>query len=489
MTIHRIVFLLLLLQSLIVTAQTGQPKYSKEIEEKIARVEKGLVGWAQIVPDSAGGWNIKDRMAFHNIHGVSIAVIKDYKLEWARGYGWADTTDKRPATVNTLFQAASISKSLNAMGVLKLVADKKIEFDKDINTYLRSWKFPYDSLSKGKPITIAHLLSHSAGLSVHGFPGYKWTDSLPTDNDILDGKRPANTKAVRSEFEPGLRVKYSGGGTTISKKIIIDVTGQPYDVYMRQAVLQPIGMKNSFYTQPPPPRSFPNLATAYSRNGKPVKGNFHIYPEQAADGLWTNPTDLAQYIIEMQLSAEGKSNKVLPKEIIEKMLTPYIDKSSALGVMVDQRGMKKYFGHGGANEGFRCQYFGSIYGGDGVVVMVNSDNGAIMPEIINAVANVYNWVGFYNPAKKITVKVSADTLKTYTGTYTIGNSLLNVIEKGSDLYVIQDQSPPAKMYFTSNNTFFIMEVNAEMQFQKNAAGIVDTIAIKQGGGEFKAKRK
>jgi CubicO group peptidase (beta-lactamase class C family) len=435
------------------------------------------------------GWGIEERMKFHNVPGVSIAVIKDYKLDWARGYGWADTSDKRPVTIETLFQAASISKSLNAVGALKLAEKKKLDLKKDINSYLRSWKFPYDTAkTHGISITVSYLLSHTAGLSVHGFPGYKWSDTLPSDIEILDGKKPANTAAVRSEFEPGVRVKYSGGGTTITKRIIMDVSNEAYDTYMQNEVLRPMGMTSSFYIQPPPPGAFPRLATAYQRNGRPVTGKFHIYPEQAADGLWTTPSDLAKYIIEMQLSLEGKSNKVLSKAFTQAMLTPTME-NAALGVFIDTRGAMKYFGHGGSNQGFRCQYYGSMESGYGVIVMINSDNGAIIPEILNSVATVYNWKDFSGQKVKQPVPVPVDTLTTYVGTYALEGIKLKIIQKENTLYLVQDEAPATRMYFTSNTDFFIREVNAELQFQKNARGVVDTILIKQSGRTFKASRQ
>ncbi len=482
----RCIFFLIcfLVQSIVILSQ--QVRYSKEIEDKITLVENSLSGWV-VSPDS--NWNLQRRMTYHNIHGISIAVIHDYKLEWARGYGWADTSDKRPVTNQTLFQAASISKSLNAVGALKLVKNKKLDLVKDINSYLTSWKFPYDtSKTHSIRITVSQLLSHTAGLTVHGFPGYKWTDRLPSDDEILDGKPPANTAPVRSEFEPGMRVKYSGGGTTISKKIIMDISGQSYDEFMAKEVLQPLGMLQSFYTQPPPPGAFPYLATAYYGNGTPITGKFHIYPEQAADGLWTNPTELAKYIIEMQLTFEGLSNRVLSKELAQTMFTPTID-NAALGVFTETRGSRKYFGHGGSNAGFRCQYYGSLDKGDGVVVMVNSDNGAIIPEIINGVASVYSWTGFNNQAIKQIFPVNVDTLATYTGTYNFESTTLQVIQKDQLLFLSQNESTPVRMYFTSPTDFFIKEVNGELKFQKNQQGVVDAILIKQSGRVVSVKRK
>ena len=211
-----------------------------DTSDKIKQVENNLVANVQTEGDSP--INIKDRMTYYHIKGVSIAVIHNYKIEWAKGYGWADDSLKIPVTPKTLFQAGSISKSLNSIGVLELVEQKKIDLYTDINTYLRSWKFPYDSLSKGKKITVANLLSHTAGLTVHGFGGYEKGEAIPTVVQVLDGKKPANSAAVRSMYAPGLKYEYSGGGTTISQLIIMDITNGPYDIYLLIYVLIRVGI-------------------------------------------------------------------------------------------------------------------------------------------------------------------------------------------------------------------------------------------------------
>jgi CubicO group peptidase (beta-lactamase class C family) len=373
--------------------------YSKETTDKISQIEHNLKGWLRKDKDSAS-WSLRERMKFYHANGVSIAVIQNYKIVWAKGYGWADSAEQRPVTTETLFQAGSNSKSLNAIGVLKLVQDGKLNLYTDINQYLKSWKFPYDSVSHGKKITLANLLSHTAGLTIHGFPGYEAGEPLPTLVQVLNGEKPANTEAVRSRFEPSLKMEYSGGGTTISQLIIEDVTGEPYDKYMWEKVLQPMGMDNSSYTQPPPLEKKSLLATGYYNDGKPVKGRYHTYPEQAAAGLWTNPTDLAKYVIETQLALLGKSNKVLSKEMTKLRLTPYIDKSAAFGVFIIDNNGTKYFRHGGVDEGFVSQYVGSFEGGNGVVVMTNTYNTALFEEIINSVAYTYHWKDFSSVTKK-----------------------------------------------------------------------------------------
>ncbi len=468
-------------------AQTGNPIYSAETEAKIKLVENSLSGAVQI-KDSANTWNLLDRLKESNIAGVSIAVIKDYQIEWARGYGMADIEGKRPVTTKTLFQAASISKSLNAMGVLKLVQDKKIDLYGDINQYLVSWKFPYDSVSKGKKISVANLLSHTAGLTVHGFAGYTNKDKIPSLQEILNGKPPANSAAIRSQEEPGIRSEYSGGGTTITQQIVLDITHLPYEQYIWTKVLQPLGMTGSSYAQPPSKEKLPLLSTGYSVNGKAVEGNYHIYPEQAAAGLWTNPTDLSKYIIETQLSLQGKSNKVLNTEMTQLRLTPYIDKRAALGVFIVDKDGERYFNHGGANEGFRCTYYGSMDGGNGVVVMVNSDNGRILEEIVNSVATVYKWNNFYKPTVKTAVSISDDLLNTYAGDYVLDKDTVTISSTNGRNFLSVNHSEKYPIYFSSEQDFFSTELPFALKFEKDAEGKVTNIYFKNNGGEHRAKR-
>lgn len=463
------------------------PKYSKETEDKIKQVENKLAGWVQI-QDSVNEWTLQQRMAFYKIRGLSIAVVHNYKIEWARGYGMADTATQKPVKVQTLFQAGSISKSLNSVGVLKLFQDKKIDLYTDINNYLHTWKFPYDTVSKGKKITIANLLSHTAGLTVHGFPGYANGDTIPSVPEVLNGKPPANTKAVRSQFEPGLRYQYSGGGTTISQLIVMDITHQPYDTWMWQNVFKPLDMTMSSYTQPPAADKVKFLATGYRGDGKEVDTKFHVYPEQAAAGLWTNPTDLSKYIIETQLSLQGRSNKVLSQQTTKLWLTPYIDSNAAFGVFITKKGDEKYFGHGGADEGFLSTYTGSFENGNGVVVMVNSDNGSILNEVVNSVANVYGWKDYYKPVVKKIVPVADSLLDVYAGDYLLDGDTLNISKKGNEVLLIVNRSQVFTIYFTSPEDFFTKDIPLDFKFERDAAGKVKDFYFKQGGRERRAKR-
>jgi CubicO group peptidase (beta-lactamase class C family) len=362
----------------------GQPG-SDSVEERIRLVENGL---REKYSDEKS-FSITERMLSHKVHGVSIAVVSNYKIDWTKAYGFSDVETSTPMTPGTMLQAASISKSLNAFGLMRLAQDNKIDLSTDINQYLVSWKFPYTE--KGKvPITIANLLSHTGGTTVHGFWGYTRDAKLPTVVEVLSGD--GNSASVKSMFDAGKKVQYSGGGTTVTQLLVMDVSGQKYEEYQQDYVLGPLGMTNSTF-KIPAEASATHYATGYNKKGQRItEKGFFVHPELAAAGLWTTSSDLAKYIIQMQLAKDGES-QVLSETWANKMLNPVLE-NAGLGVFINNRNGVKYFEHGGANQGFRSIYMGSMDGGKGIVVMVNSENMTIAWELINSVARAYGWDEF-----------------------------------------------------------------------------------------------
>ncbi len=466
--------------------------YNQQIQNQIKSVENNLRQWTKIKGQPE--WTLAERMKYYHVNGISIVVIKDFKIDWAKGYGLADSLSGKQVNTATLFQVGSISKAINGLAVLSLVQDGKLDLDKDINEYLKSWKFPYDSLSNGKKITLANLLSHTAGLSGHGFPGYVLGDTIPSLIEILDGKPPANTKAIRSEFEPSLNYKYSGGGTTISQLIIQDATQQPYHSFMRKTIFDPLGMKTSSYEQPPSAANKKLLATGYLTNGKAVVGNYHIYPEQAAAGLWSNPSELAAYVIEIQQSLIGKSNKILAREMAtryvmpfnSKYVTPYPGEEAALGVFNRKTGNERYFTHDGSDRGFKAKFIGSIKDGYGAVLMINSDSREILEEVVNAIAFTYNWKDYLEP-DKIVIKVNDDILNSYVGEYLFENDPMSIIKEGDKLFIMVNKIK-MQMWFTSETEFFVLEQKAYSRFLKDVQGKVNGYFYKEEFFETTAKR-
>jgi CubicO group peptidase (beta-lactamase class C family) len=455
-------------------------------QTRIQRIEEGLL--PAVLIKGNPGWAIQERMKHYRVPGLSIAVINDFKVEWAKAYGVKDVETNEPVTTETRFQAASISKPVTAMIALKKVAEGKIALDENINNKLTSWKLPDNEFTAKRKVTLANLLSHTGGLTVHGFPGYEVGKKLPTVPEVLDGKEPANTPAVRVDMEPGTKFRYSGGGTTITQMALMDIEKKPYPQIAQEVVLGPLGMTHSTYSQPLPDDLRKQAASGHRQDGKPVEGKIHVYPEMAPAGLWTTPTDLARFAIEVQLSLAGKSNKVLTKEMAAKMVTPFVSDFVGMGFFIEKHGNAIYFGHSGANEGFRCGLLVSRDKGYGVAVMVNSDNGQIIDELFRSVAREYQWDD-YLPQPVEVVSLTSDKMADYEGRFLVNPDRVLTITRGNGRLLVQPtQDQGFELLPISESEFIRPDGNAHYFFVRNAAGRVDVIKRQAGEDIAEAPR-
>ena len=206
---------------------------------------------------------ITDQMARREVAGLSLAIVQDGKIMLARGYGIADRSTRAAVTGNTLFQAGSISKPVAAAGALHLVEQGKLSLDADVNQYLTSWKVPQNGFTARAMVTLRGLLSHTAGMTVHGFPGYDVNDPVPTLVQVLEGSSPTNTAPIRVDTTPGDIWRYSGGGFSVMQMMVTDVTGMTFPRFMQETVLGPSGMTASSYEQPQPPARAALTAAGY----------------------------------------------------------------------------------------------------------------------------------------------------------------------------------------------------------------------------------
>ena len=322
----------------------------------------------------------------NKVAGVSLAVIENGQLVAAYGYG--DAQEQRPVTPQTRFQAASISKTVNALGVLKLVQAGRVALDDPINNHLKSWKLPDNALTAKTPVTVRMLLNHTGGMSVHGFEGYARGSVLPSLRQILDGQEPANSAAIQVVSPPGQAFKYSGGGTTILQQMVIDITGDPYDVAMEKLVLGPLGMSESSFRQPPDPETVDQAAFAHLADGSPAAGGFHIYPEMAAAGLWTTASDLCKPALAIMQSNAGRAGSFLNQDLVRAMLTRGLGQYG-LGVMLNNRG---WFSHDGGNWGYSALFTADPKRISAAAAMTNNDNGlALCGDLVKRVAKAYHW--------------------------------------------------------------------------------------------------
>jgi CubicO group peptidase (beta-lactamase class C family) len=335
----------------------------------------------------------------HQVPGVSVAVVKDFAIHWAQGYGVADVESGARVDVNTLFQAASISKPVAAMVSMKAVQNGLFALDQDVNTILKSWKLPGDGHTSAGPVTPRALLSHTSGTGDgFGFPGYEPNAPLPTVPQMLDGVAPSNRRAIRLERPPLTGYKYSGGGSLIQQLAVTDAAGRPFPELARALVLDPLGMSNSTYEQPLPPARAARAARAHSGTGARMGAPWHVYPELSAAGLWTTASDLAKVLIDVQSTVAGKSTRVLSRASMLEMVTPVGVGPFAVGFSVEKNGEGWYFGHGGSNWGFRCIMTAHRLKGYGLVVMTNGDaGGALAEELRRLIEQAYRWDSIDKP--------------------------------------------------------------------------------------------
>lgn len=338
------------------------------------------------IPEDA----LVSEMEQHHVPGVSIAVIHRGRIDWARGYGVRENRKTERVDTTTLFQAASISKPVSAVVALRMVDSGELALDEDVNLKLRSWKVPENEFTKNKPITLRQLLSHSAGLSMHGVPEFSAGAKLPTLVEILGGNWSAARDSVRPIAVPGTIYKYSSGGYIVLQVLLTDVAKRPFEEIARELVLQPAGMSSSTYEQPLPQQLWLRAAAGHLSNGTPINGSWHTLPEQTAGGLWTTPRDLASFMIELWRSYHGQSNTLLPQHLARQMLTRQID-DFGLGLSLPSVGIFR-FQHSGGNAGYRCFMVLSVEVPDGVVIMTNGDSGEqVINEVFSAIAHAYGW--------------------------------------------------------------------------------------------------
>jgi CubicO group peptidase (beta-lactamase class C family) len=363
-------------------------------------------------------WALAEEMAQSQVPGISIAVIDNGQIAWARGFGVKQAGTADPVIPSTLFEAQSISKAVTATATLVLVSSGRLSLEESPNDYLKSWKLPYNEYQAQEKVTLRRILSHSSGLNVGSFAGYRAGEALPSLLQILNGEKPANNPPIRVDFAPGSKFRYSGGGAEVMQQLLMDVTGQSFPELMKRLILAPAGMTLSTYEQPLPEARWAEAASGHDGEGVLVKGRWPIQPEMAAGGLWTTPTDLSKWALEVTRAWKGEQNELFSKRIATEMLTvqkaPY-----GLGVEVQGTGPSLEFSHGGSNSGFRAQVVMFPAVGKGAVIMANGDRADwIIGNLITSIASEYHWPALMQTEREV-VPLSTAQLDPLVGVYAL----------------------------------------------------------------------
>jgi CubicO group peptidase (beta-lactamase class C family) len=463
-------FLLATLMFLVFSCCRGQQD-QKDVLSRIEEVENKLCSPIMIEGAEQVFSTLAERMEWYKVPGVSIAVINNGKIEWAKGYGIREEGAVSPVDANTLFQAASISKSVSALGALHWVQKGALELDANINNFLKSWKIPDNEFTRSQPVTLRYLLCHGAGINGHSLGTYSRVEEIPTFLQMLDGIPPAKADSVRVVSEPQTEFRYSGSGYLIVCQALIDVIGDSFPKIMNEAVLKPVGMERSNYLQSFEYDSAENVAAGHDEMGTVFEGYWQIMPNPAGGGLWSTPSELCLFAIEIQKALRGESS-IISQELAEEMLTVHIG-SYGLGLAIQGEGEDLAFSHGGDNRGYHNFLFAYAKRGQGIAVMTNAQNGAYLyQEILRSAAMVYDWPEL-KPSVISPKQLPLETLNSYTGRFIFNNVLpTEVTVENGHLKMLGDDGRIFVWYPDSDNHFIDLKTGWVLEFIFNEEGAV-----------------
>jgi CubicO group peptidase (beta-lactamase class C family) len=480
-----VVTFLTLVGATIALITPDKPTNAADTDARIERIINGLLPAASVKGQMVSRMTLAERMKYYNTPEVSIAFFRDGRVNWARGYGLADKTTNKPVTPDTLFQAASISKSVTAFAALRLVQQGKLSLDEDVNLKLVSWKVPDNEFTKTEKVTLRRLLSHTAGMTVPSVGGYKTGEYMPTTVQVLNGEKTSN-EPVRVDRVPGKEFRYSGGGYVIVQQLMMDVTAKSFPALMRDLVFEPIGMTHSTFEAPLPQSLWPNAAQPYD---EPHNG-WYFYSAMAPAGLWTTPSDLCLFAIEVEKAYRGQS-KLLPQALAHEMLTYQSDEIYGLGFALGGRGHALRFWHSGANGGYQSQFDAYPDVGEGAAVMTDGAGGQrLILEILRAIAEEYAWPGDRMETHTL-AKVDLSTLRMYTGVYLFGGLFKMVVTLDNGQLYLQYGpfgDKPQKLFPETETRFFMTGAPFVVEFRREADGSVKKAKGRNGGEELDGEK-
>ncbi len=464
------------------------------VEARIAHIEGWMVPPVLVAGEQVQPATLADRMAALHVPGLGVAVIHQGRIDWVRSYGVAGPGGA-PITPDTLFQAASISKSVTALVAIHLAEQKAIDLDLDVDAYLGSWKLPRDPDAADRVVSLRQLLTHTAGVTVHGFAGYAPGAPIPTLDQILDGQPPANSDPFRVDTAPGVLWRYSGGGYVVIRRALEDVSGLPFAELARRIVLAPAGMTHSTFAQPLPAEQMKAAAWPYGADGQPLKEGPHVYPEVTPDGLWTTPTDLARLALLVQKALGGYPNGVLASAATREMLDPGGLANWGLGWGVGGAPGERYFWHSGSNAGYKSMLF-AYAAGEGVAIMTNADSGErLAADLARTIAYEYGWPDF-RPVEIAPVSLTTQQLESLVGVYRTGRyATLTVTRRGDQLFAQTPDRPTFRVYPKSASQWFAVDPDGftpnpdiQLTFRPAPDGSVGGLALRAGGVDIDAPR-
>jgi len=458
------------------------------MRQRMKSVENGLLKAAVFKGLEPEKMKLTERMQYYRVPGVSIAAIYKNKIDWAKAYGVKNARFSDPILTDSLFQAAALSQPVAALTALHFVEKGRLSLDADVNTILMSWKVPESPFTQRNKVTLRRILNHSASFVPEKLIGYPQSEDLPSLRMILAGERPALPHGVWLTGQPGARFLYSDAGFAVLQQLLEDLEEKAFPEIAEEAVLQPLGIQNSTFECPLPSGLEARAVSGHLREGAPVEGRWHRYPAAAASGLWSTPSDLALFVIEVMKTARGESQKIVSPALAQAMLTPE-EGIHGLSLNIEDAGDNLFFHTWGSNKGYECILVGYPVRGEGAVVMTNSENGYyIIHEILRAISATYEWPHF-QPEVKTLYRLDDSIYPLYVGKYEVSpDYILDVAHEDYYLVITPTGQVPTKFYAQGLTVFFSTDPYILIRFTKDSAGNVTGLVLNQRG-QFTEARK
>jgi CubicO group peptidase (beta-lactamase class C family) len=442
--------------------QAGCSIPKESIDGKV-QLENGIREQVKFLGEPEMFSTITHRMSEYKIPAVSLTVIKQGKIDWTDIYHNADFSAESSLDCNSLFQAASLSKPVTFLATVRMQAAGKIDLDKNIQSYLKDFVLPNGKQTADNPVTLRNIFSHTSGITPGGYQGYLSSLTLPSDIDILVGRGEANTPAIAVVAPPNEILAYSGGAYTLAEVALQDRFNDEFARIMQKWILDPVGMKHSDFTQPLLATKHKQLAKGYTHSGKVLEGGWRNHPEQAAAGLWSNSADMAKFLIEIYKAYQG-GRSIFSQADIKSLISDERD-GDIYGFRVDRLGDDIAITHYGGNAGYRTGMTINLATGDGLVYLINSDNGGELGDaLLLSAAQVYNWKSF----KQTIVyrkHLDGDVLRALSGSYKWNNQI--------DLSIRFDEiSNRLSLFFPNGDEYKLTPiVGDQLEFIHSKSGI------------------
>lgn len=453
---------------------------------RIKALEKGLLRQVYFKGQRPEKLRLLDRMTFYKVPGVSLAVMDKFKIEWVRTYGYKDVIDYQKITPETVFQAGELSQPVAAAVTLRLCDKKQLNLEEDVGPYYTEKAFAGKKFRPAERLSfkLSQVLSHSAGFYPWTSTGYQPGAPLPDLTHVLRGEEPAGNFFSLRGFEPRAGVRFSDFNYVLLQLYLEEKTGKKLEELGREEVFEALGLKKTSFGQP----VTDDLAVGHERLGQAVEGKFYRYPELAARGLWTNPSEYLTFLIELMNCAQGKTHGFISSELARAMLSPQVD-GSGFGFRLDGQHEKFKILMKGRTKGYRSAVLIYPALGQGVVVMTNSDNGGVLiEEILHGLSAIYDWPD-YKPEEKPLYRLDPSIYAQYVGRYQVNNDyFLDVTYEDYYLIVHPTGQSPTKFYVETQTIFFSVDPFIRIKFNLDERGQVTGLVLWQEDYEVRARK-